>query len=157
MTAPAKHLIFKYQFVLMKKIAFFIIACIVLMGCNNNDQKKNTEEVVTTNNSPGQINYTVANRFPHDTTSFTEGLLVHNGQLFESTGHTGYYASSRSLFGIVDKSTGKIAIKAEIDKTKYFGEGIAITAGKVYQLTETSEIGFMYDTGTFKTDRRISL
>ena len=134
----------------MKKIACFIVVGIVLLACNNNDQKKNTEETVTANSVPGQITYTVVNRFPHDTTSFTEGLLVHNGQLFESTGHTNYYASSRSLFGILDQSTGKITIKAEIDKTKYFGEGIAFVKGKIYQLTDTTKIGFIYDAVNYK-------
>ena len=133
----------------MRRIVCFVIVSIVLIACNNNDQNKNTEPVKPVA-STGQINYTVVKRFPHDTNSFTEGLLIHNGQLFESTGHTDTYETSRSLFGIVDMQTGKINIKAEIDSSKYFGEGIAIAGGKIYQLTETNKLGFLYDTGSYK-------
>ncbi len=40
--------------------------------------------------------------------------------------------------------------KAEIDKNKYFGEGIAFLNGRVYQLTDTTHIGFVYDAKTYK-------
>lgn len=135
----------------MNKIYFCIAgAAFLLVSCTNNDeQKKSVPETVTASNSP-VIKYTIVARFAHDTTSFTEGLMVHKGQLFESTGHTDSYESSRSLFGIVDKSSGRITIKAEIDKSKYFGEGIVFLKDKVYQLTDTTRIGFIYDTTNFK-------
>ncbi len=41
-------------------------------------------------------------------------------------------------------------IKAEIDKNKYFGEGIAFLNGRIYQLTDTTHIGFVYDAKTYK-------
>jgi glutamine cyclotransferase len=98
---------------------------------------------------PMTIDYAVVNSFPHDTNAFTEGLLVHEGQLFESTGHTDSYDSSRSLFGPVAPHTGKILVKAEIGN-KYFGEGIVFLKGKIYQLTDTTKIGFIYDAKTYK-------
>jgi glutamine cyclotransferase len=70
--------------------------------------------------------------------------------LFESTGHTSSYPSSRSLFGPVDLKNGRIDIKAEIDKNKYFGEGIAFLKDRIYQLTDTTHIGFVYNAETFK-------
>ena len=33
--------------------------------------------------------YDVVRTYPHDATSFTEGLLFHNGQLYEGTGIEG--------------------------------------------------------------------
>lgn len=96
------------------------------------------------------LSYSVIASFPHDTTAFTEGLLVHNGVLYESTGHTDTYPFSRSLFGVVDEKSGKIDVKAEIDKDKYFGEGIVILKDKIYQLTDTTHIGFVYDARTYK-------
>ena len=127
----------------MNSISFCTLICVVLLiACNNNQEPKNPEIPV--------INYTVVARFAHDTTSFTEGLLVHKGQLFESTGHTDSYTSSRSLFGIVDTGSGRITIKAEIDKAKYFGEGIVFLNDKIYQLTDTTRIGFIYDAVTYK-------
>ncbi|NRA13804.1 MAG: glutaminyl-peptide cyclotransferase [Crocinitomicaceae bacterium] len=40
-------------------------------------------------------------------------------------------------------------MKAELDKTKYFGEGLAFLDGKVFQLTYKSKKGFIYDDSTF--------
>src|SRR6202011_1649106 len=46
--------------------------------------------------------------------------------------------------------TGKINPKAELDRTKFFGEGICFLHDKVYQLTWKTKIGFIYDAKTFK-------
>jgi len=40
--------------------------------------------------------------------------------------------------------------KVEIDKKKYFGEGIVFLKDRVYQLTDTTHIGFVYDANTYK-------
>jgi glutamine cyclotransferase len=135
----------------MNKMCFCIAICaMLLIACNNNAEQSIPVPETVLNNTSSVINYTVVARFAHDTTSFTEGFLVHNEQLFESTGHTDSYASSRSLFGAVDMSSGKINVKAEIDKTKYFGEGIVFLKDKVYQLTEKTMIGFIYDSANYK-------
>ena len=87
---------------------------------------------------------------PHDTTSFTEGLLVHDRQLFESTGSPVDQLQTKSVFGSIDPKTGKINAKAELDKHKYFGEGIAFFKDKIYQLTYKNQVGFIYDAKTYK-------
>lgn len=132
----------------MNRLICSIIIIVFAVGCNSNTENKTLS--ASTDGSTTPIPYTVVKSFPHDTNSFTEGLLVHNGQLFESTGHTDSYASSRSLFGMVDMNTGKIDVKAEIDKHKYFGEGIVFLKDKIYQLTDTTHIGFVYNAGTYK-------
>ncbi len=96
------------------------------------------------------ITYSMVSAFPHDQNSFTEGLLVHNGQLFESTGSPQSLPNTKSLFGITDLKTGTIAVKGELDKAKYFGEGIVIFGEKIYQLTYQTQVGFIYDLKTFK-------
>src|ERR1043165_3758002 len=110
----------------MKTNVFFAIILLILGSCNSNDRTGNTE---THRELTPVIAYAVKNSYPHDTTSFTEGLLVHNGQLYESTGASPGLASTRSLFGVVDLQTGKISKKAELDREKYFGEGIAFLGG----------------------------
>ena len=40
--------------------------------------------------------------------------------------------------------------KCELDKTKYFGEGIAFLNNKLYQLTYKNHLGFIYDAKSFK-------
>jgi glutaminyl-peptide cyclotransferase len=123
---------------------------ILLIGCIND---ANDGGDTRTSNIPQPIpliNYAVKNIYPHDTTSFTEGLLVHEGLIYESTGSPEDLLQTRSLFGNIDLATGKINIKAELDREKYFGEGIAFLNGKIYQLTYQDKKGFIYDTRTFK-------
>jgi glutamine cyclotransferase len=124
---------------------------IILSGCLSNttgheDAKK--DEVIAY--TPPLINYGLKETYPHDTTAFTEGFLFHNGQLFESTGAPEDMAQTRSLFGSVNLSTGRITPKAELDRRKLFGEGITFLNNKVYQLTYQSRVGFVYDAKTFK-------
>jgi glutamine cyclotransferase len=130
-----------------------LLACMLSISCKDSSNKSETSETVTepaTNNEPPAITYTVLNALPHDTNSYTEGLLIHDGKLFESSGAPGEYEKTRSVVGIVDPSSGRIAVKAELDRKTYFGEGIAILYDKLYQLTWTNKKGFIYDLKTFK-------
>ena len=97
-----------------------------------------------------EIPYSVLNTLPHDPSSFTEGFLFHNNQLFESTGATAELPQTKSLFGIVDMKTGKINTKVELDKTIYFGEGITVLNNKIYQVTYKNQVGFIYDAMSYK-------
>lgn len=133
----------------MKNGIFLSLVLLLAAGCKNSDEKtpeKNTTETATV----PVINYAVTASLPHDTTSYTEGLLFHNGDLYESTGYDSSFPSTRSLFGKVDKKNGSIDVKAKLDKKKYFGEGIVFLKNKIYQLTYTTKIGFIYDAVTFK-------
>ena len=96
------------------------------------------------------LSYTTLGEYPHDTTADTEGLLVHDNQLYESTGYTAELPQTRSLFGVIDRATGRITKKVELDTSRYFGEGISFLRGKVYQLTYRTKVGFVYDAQTFK-------
>ena len=71
-------------------------------------------------------------------------------KLYESTGYTAELPHTRSLFGVVDRATGRITKKVELDTSRYFGEGITFLGGKVYQLTLRTKVGFIYDAQTFK-------
>ncbi len=128
----------------------FSILIFFSVACHNNQEQVQKPTDNTEDNFPENINFKVVNAFPHDTTSYTEGFLFHKGSLFESTGHTNSYASSRSAFGPVDLKNGRIDIKAEIDKNRYFGEGIAFLNNRIYQLTDTTHIGFIYHAETYK-------
>jgi glutamine cyclotransferase len=54
-----------------------------------------------------------------------------------------------------DLSSGKV-LKAHQMPAEYFGEGIAILDGKIYQLTYQNETGFIYDLETFKITGQFS-
>ena len=133
----------------MRALLTFILTLYLLTSCKDNAEESEESNAILTKGTP-IINYAVINAFPHDTSLFTEGFLVHNGQLFESTGSPEDVVNTKSLIGIVDLKTGKIDKKVEIDKTKHFGEGIVFFKDKLYQLTYKSQIGFIYDSKSFK-------
>jgi len=138
-----------YQTFMNKPLQSLIILSLFASCTNNN--KPDVAGERPEDNSPPAINYSVVRTLPHDTTSFTEGFLFHNGELYESTGtEPNMPESRRSMFGVVDLKTGKIDKKAELDKSKYFGEGITFLKDKVYQLTWQTKVGFIYDAKTFK-------
>lgn len=126
-----------------------LIAALSLSSCKNGE--KNPDETNTTAVPPiPVINYAVVKSFPHDVSSYTEGLLIHNGQLVESTGSPDDLPQTRTLVGITDTATGKMDIKIELDREKYFGEGIVILKDKLYQLTYKNRICFVYDAKSYK-------
>lgn len=89
------------------------------------------------------ISYKLKMRWKHDTEAWTQGLLIHKGQLYESTGQ------KQSYIGIVDIKTGKPDKKVVLDD-QYFGEGITVLNNKIYQLTWQNHVGFVYDLKTFE-------
>lgn len=93
--------------------------------------------------------YEVVRTYPHDTGSFTEGLLFHDGKLFESTGEIG-----TSYIREVDIETGRSIRQRDLTGNDsqgggYFGEGIIIFGDNLIQLTYKSEVAFIYDWKTF--------
>ena len=139
----------------MKKlnlILSLVVTSLIISSCNPTDKPKEVVTPPVEINEPeiAAINFSVVKEYPHDMTSFTEGFLFHNNKLFESTGASPGLPQTRSLFGIVDTATGKIDVKAELDKTIYFGEGMVILKGKVFQVTYKNQKGFIYDAKNFK-------
>ena len=82
--------------------------------------------------------------YPHDPHAFTQGLEYFDGFLYESTGETG-----QSSLRKVDLESGKVMQKTDL-APEYFGEGLTIFRGEIYQLTWLSKIGFVYDLKTFR-------
>ncbi len=123
-----------------------------LLACTG--EKKNTPDGKDLDSL--LINYGVVATHPHDTTSYTEGLVFHDGKLYEATGSPDDLQHTRSVVGPVDLSTGRIDKKVELDRNKYFGEGIVFLNDKLYQLTYVTKVGFVYDGKTFKQVREFS-
>lgn len=120
-----------------KNSGFTILFLAVSIGFISCEKK---QESVTT----PLIEFSVRSTMPHDVSAFTQGLVIHNGQLYESTGQEG-----TSWIGIVDVATG-VADKKVTLESSYFGEGITVFNNKIYQLTWKNKIGFVYDLNTFK-------
>lgn len=91
--------------------------------------------------------YEVINSWPHDTDAFTQGLVWHDGALYESTGLNG-----RSSVRKVDLQTGQVLQKRDVP-SQYFAEGLAIVGDAAYQLTWLSQFGYVYDLRSFDVRR----
>jgi glutamine cyclotransferase len=95
------------------------------------------------NSEPVNYSYRIVHVYPHDENAFTEGLLIDNGVLYESTGLYGNSSLRR-----VDLETGEI-LQSYALPNQYFGEGITVFDDKIIQLTYQSHIGFVYDKTSF--------
>lgn len=124
---------------------FFVAALFLLIGCEKKKETPPTPAV-----DPLAIGYTIKATWAHDINAFTEGLVVHDGKLYESTGN-----HKQSWIGIIDVKSGK-PDKKIILEDQYFGEGITILNNKIYQLTYKTKTGFVYDLKTFKRIRTFS-
>lgn len=102
------------------------------------------------NVAPKKYTYRVIKTFPHDPDAYTQGLFYKDGFLYEGTGQNG-----SSTVRKVELETGKVLQSINIER-KHFGEGIALFNDKIYELTWTSDIGFVYDFTTFKQERTFS-
>jgi glutamine cyclotransferase len=94
--------------------------------------------------------YRVVHTYPHDHQAFTQGLIYHDGFLYEGTGLPG-----RSSIRKVKLESGEVLQIHPMD-AQYFGEGITEWKGSLLQLTYRSEIGFVYDLATFKPMKTFS-
>lgn len=88
--------------------------------------------------------YEVRREYPHDSQAFTQGLLFHDGALYEGTGINGSSSLRR-----VALETGEIQ-RIRTLPAQYFGEGIALIAGKLYQLTWRNHVCLVYDAASFE-------
>ena len=86
--------------------------------------------------------YQIFNIWPHDSNAFTQGLILVDGKLLESTGQEGSSSLRR-----VELETGKVLKKVDVAEP-YFAEGITVLNGKVYQLTWQHQLGFIYDSSS---------
>lgn len=86
----------------------------------------------------------IVQEFPHDAGAFTQGLVYHGGFLYEGTGLNG-----SSTLRKVELKTGRVLGRKDLN-ARYFGEGITILGGRLYQLTWRSGVGFVYDLRSFR-------
>lgn len=127
------------------KIYLLSFICILLMSaissCMGAAATNTPTAAVIPTKTPGitHYNYTIVQRLPHDTGAFTEGLIFKDGQLYESNGQNG-----ASDLRILDLKTGSVKNKVKLGD-EFFGEGMTILNGKIFQLTWVNNKGFIYD------------
>ncbi len=128
----------------MRQSAIFFLLLIFISACNNKPTNNITDD--NANPPPPIINFSIVKVYPHDTSSYTQGLEWYKNSLYEGTGN---YSHSKLLK--TDLASGKILqqIKTSPDST-VFGEGITVFNNKIYELTWQTHKVYVYDLNTFK-------
>ncbi len=98
---------------------------------------------------PVTMGFRVVKSFPHDRGAFTQGLIYDKGVLYEGTGQ-----ETGSTLREVELETGKVKRQLNLDPS-LFGEGITLYRDRIYQVTWTSKVGFIYDKADFRLISRI--
>ena len=126
-------------------IALSLFLGIIPVGCggqrsNNNDseaaESAPTEQTQTT--MAKEYDYRIVARYPHATTSYTQGLEYVDGVMWEGTGQEG-----ESHLQQIDLATGRTTVIASLNDSE-FGEGITHHNGAIYQLTWESHKAYKY-------------
>lgn len=103
-------------FVVARLVPVLALVVVLVAGCGDEPP-------------PESLIYQVVRTLPHDSTAYTQGLLLHDGVLYESTGRYG-----ESRIRAVDPATGEAILDLPLD-SMYFGEGLARVGDRLIQLT----------------------
>lgn len=112
-----------------------LILSITIVSCSETGGSSSNPDPVL----PETLYVNLIGTLPHDTTAYTQGFEVHDGVLWESTGHYGF-----STLRKLNLSDGSIVQTYPLPDT-LFGEGITVLNNKVYQLTWTSGLVLEWD------------
>jgi len=94
--------------------------------------------------APSQVyGYEIVETYPHDPAAFTQGLVYHNGTLYESTGLYG-----QSSLREVNISSGQV-LRMRGLPAQFFGEGLCLWQDELIQLTWRSGGGFVWNLENF--------
>jgi len=100
--------------------------------------------IIVNSTTPKLYRYEIVNTYPHDITSYTQGLEFYDGVLYESTGQYG-----ESKLRALNYKTGKVLKNINLSPS-YFGEGLTVLNDKIYQLTWKEGRGLIYDADKFE-------
>lgn len=86
-----------------------------------------------------QLTVEVVNTLPHDPTAFLQGLVLHDGLFYESTGRYGL-----SSLRQVTPETGAVLYQVNLP-ANLFAEGLALVDDRLIQLTWQNGVALVYD------------
>jgi len=86
----------------------------------------------------------IVSTHPHDAQAFTQGLFIHDGELYESTGQVG-----QSTLRRVDLVTGDVLQSANIHPP-LFGEGSVRVGEEIFMLSWQAGIGLIFNAESFE-------
>ena len=120
------------------RLAPFLISVLLLCSPISSTAQSSTSEM------------TVISTHSHDSSAFTQGLEMHDGFLYESTGLYGH-----SSLRQVDPISGEV-LRIEMLEDDYFGEGITIVNDLIYMLTWKQEKTLVFDLDSFELVANLS-
>lgn len=100
---------------------------------------------------PGLEDFNLVSVHDHDPNSFTQGLIYHEGRIYEGTGQHG-----ESHIRNYDVKSLDYSGRVDLEMT-LFGEGITILNDKLYQLTYKARKGIVYDVHSMEEIQRFDL
>ncbi len=131
-----------------------LLSALLLFSCNGSSPNSvgdtnpvNDTTNISTSENPAAVptyDYEIVKEYKHDSDAFTQGLIFHNGFLYESTGQYG-----ESTLRKVELETGKVLQKRNIPK-EFFAEGLTLLNDKLYQVTWREGKGFIYNLNDLK-------
>jgi len=128
------------------------IAIALAPGCGKPAEETVSPVHVTPSDAPHQagapapqaLRVQVLRQYPHDRDAFTQGLIWHDGVMYESTGQYG-----KSSLRKVRLEDGKVLARRELD-AELFGEGLARVDERLVQLTWRSGLALVSDLATLE-------
>lgn len=124
------------------RILLLFLSITLAFSCkteSNNKPNVNTNPSPKTSATIPTFGFEIVNTYQHDAKAFTQGLVFHDGFLYESTGQYG-----ESTLRKVDLETGKVVQKYDIPR-EYFAEGMTILKDKIYQISWREQTAWVYD------------
>jgi glutamine cyclotransferase len=115
-----------------------VLLILLLWGCGQSEEASEKTAQIP------EYTVRVVKTYPHLTDAFTQGLVYHDGFLYEGTGQRG-----ESSLRKVRLEDGEVLQEYDLPD-RYFGEGVTIVDDRIIQLTWYSQTGFVYDLGTFE-------
>ena len=126
----------------MKLATILFLAASLLCGCGNtparSQKASKNNPAAPASAEPRQYTYRVKAVYPHSSKAYTQGLLWHDGRLWEGTGQNG-----QSVVQTLDLASGSADVLARLPRSE-FGEGIAILGDELFQLTWQSNTAHVY-------------
>ncbi len=136
----------------MLAAGFFTVGIALAPGCREPTEETVTPVVFTSSETSRpviapaveELLPRVVRKYPHAAGAFTQGLIWHEGVMYESTGQYG-----QSSLRKVRLEDGKVLAQRKLE-AKVFGEGLSLVGERLIQLTWRSGLALVADLATLE-------
>ncbi len=131
------------------RVGSVLLGLLLAAACKSEEPPTRTGSPTAAPTAP-VAKFRTVRSWPHDPGAFTQGLDFHEGRLYEGTGVEG-----QSTLREVTLETGAVVRKVDLPPN-VFGAGVTVLGDRIYQVTWTSQKGFVYDLRTFRVIREFA-